>query len=722
MMTERRAPQAGDPVDGEQGVQLSLLQGFAAPASPPGSPRTAAVLPIAKVLLESPLPHLDRIFDYTVPAELDDQAKPGVRVKVRFGGRELDGFLTERAAEPGTGARLNPLLKVVSSQPVLSAQVLELAQAVAARFVGNTSDVLRVAVPPRMARVEKEFPLAAGGLPDPPDLPDPADPADPSKSAGAELAPVPEGVDRPGLLARYQNGADFLTHLADGGSPRAVLTSVQGYGPASWAAELASVLLTAHRAGRGAIAVLPDHKSLDRLQVALATLLPADEFARLSTDDGPTQRYRSFLRILHGRVRIVIGTRAAAYAPVHNLGLLCCWDDGNDLYIEQRAPYAHTREVLLLRARQESAALLLSAVARTPEAQRLINTGWAQPVYPERSMIRRLTPRVINTADSFEQERDPLVRAARLPHAAWRAAQEGLKSGPVLVQVGRAGYAPAVACQQCREPARCMHCRGPLAQADRSAQLSCRWCARGAGNWQCPHCSGRRLRIIAIGANRTAEELGRAFPSVPVISSAGDHIRTEVPDAPALVVATAGAEPVALGGYAAALLLDGDSMLSRETLRAGQETLRRWFNAAALVRPAKDGGQVVVTASQEAVVGSLIRWDPGGFAERELAERGELSLPPSLRVAALTGEQAGLTAFLHQAKLPDTVRVVGPAPVAPAAQETGSIERTEYRVLLFFSYAAGPDVTGTLRAVRAAAAAKKTTSPVQIRCDAVDVL
>ena len=65
---------------------------------------------------------------------------------------------------------------------------------------------------------------------------------------------------------------------------------------------------------------------------------------------------------------------------------------------------------------------------------------------------------------------------------------------------------------------------------------------------------------------------------------------------PALVVATPGAEPVAEGGYAAALLLDGWALLDRADLRASEETLRRWLAAAALVRPGGEGGRVVVMA------------------------------------------------------------------------------------------------------------------------------
>ncbi|MFJ7749362.1 primosomal protein N' [Arthrobacter sp. NPDC097144] len=692
--------------------QLSLLHGFVAPARSLGTQPTAPELPIARVLLDSPLPHLDRPFDYLVPADLDRDAVPGARVKVRFGGQELPGFIIERTAEADTSARLVPLGKVVSPQPVLAPQILQLAEAVAARYSGTVHDVLRVAVPPRAARVEKEFTPQARE----------------AAEAGADAPDGPEGSG-PNPWARYAHGPRFLTHLAAGHSPRAVLSSLGGYGPGAWPEEIAAAVQSTLLSGRGAVVVVPDAKDLARLETALAARIGAAAFVRLTADDGATPRYRAFLKVLHGDVQVVIGTRSAAYAPVRNLGLAVIWDDADDLHAEQRAPYQHVRDVLLLRAAAENTALLLASHSRSTEAQRLVASGWAASIAADRSTVRQLAPRVVSTADSFNMERDPLAARARIPHAAWKAAQDGLTRGPVLVQVARSGFSPALSCQECREPARCRACAGPLGLASRNGVPACRWCGRPEPRWSCGNCGGTRLRGSAAGAGRTAEELGRAFPSVTVISSAGDHVRAEVSDAPALVVATPGAEPVAAGGYAAAVLLDGNAMMSRESLRAGEETLRRWFSAAALVRPAGDKGLVVVTADDTSTVGHLLRWDPAGAAERELELRRALGLPPAVRYAELTGSREALSAFVPRLDLPPEARVVGPAPLedppgpAPVhrdGQLGGSGGR--YRTLLFFPYAAAPAVTAAMRAAKAAVSAKRTGDPVYIRVDGTDVL
>jgi len=705
--------------------QLSLLQGFPSSAAAAG-PALAARLPVAQVRLESSLPHLDRPFDYSVPAGLDTAAQPGVRVKVKFNGQELAGYLIDRVAESDAGHPLVPLHKVVSPVPVLTASVAELAGRVAARYAGSVSDVLRVAVPPRMAKLEKD--LAPDGVLDPALF------ADGGAEAGAGAA-IPAGLESSSWTS-YRNGPAFLQHLKAGESPRAVLSALQGYGPGGWPRLIAEAVAAVRLSGRGAVVVVPDYRDLDRVEAALLQLLPAGDVARLTADDGQTPRYRSFLRILSGAAGVAVGTRSAAYAPVHNLGLVVCWDDGDDLHIEQRAPYAHSREVLLLRAEQEGAACLLAGHTRSTETQRLVEAGWAWPVEADRAVVRRAVPRVLNTADSYELEHDPLARIARLPGAAWRAAKDGLERGPVLVQVARAGYAPSLACENCREPARCTACSGPLAIAGSSGSSAvpqCRWCSTPAPAWRCGTCNGVRLRRGATGALRTAEELGRAFPGKPVITSSGDRVLATVPDSKALVVATVGAEPVAAGGYAAALLLDGDSLLRRENLRAGEDAVRRWFNAAALVRPAGDGGLVVITADDAAGVGALLRWDPAGYARRELSLRQELQLPPAVRVASITGVRAAVEHFSQAVGQQlgaqgIVLRTAGPAPlvIAGATGQGGAPGKAagaeDVRTLLFIPYGHAPQVTKVLRAVKVAAAAKRTDDPVQLRLDGVDVL
>jgi len=370
------------------------------------------------------------------------------------------------------------------------------------------------------------------------------------------------------------------------------------------------------------------------------------------------------------------------FAPVHDLGLVVIWDDGDDLHAEPRAPYPHAREVLALRAHRAGAGALIGGFARTAEAARLIGTGWAAAITADRPTVRGCAPQVRAAGADAELARDEAARSARMPSLALRMARTGLTRGPVLVQVPRRGYVTAVACENCRAPARCPACGGPLALEGDGGPARCRWCGRADPGWRCPACGDPRLRALVTGAGRTAEELGRAFPGTPVVVSRGASVVEMVPRAPALVVATPGAEPRADGGYAAAVLLDGWVLLGRPSLRAAEEALRRWLNAAALVRPGASGGAVTVVAEAALpAVQALIRWDPVTHADRELAEREALRFPPAVRMAALSGPGRAVAELLAAAVLPPEADILGPIPLDGGAAGTDEQERaTEVKV------------------------------------------
>ncbi|MGH3345526.1 MAG: primosome assembly protein PriA, partial [Nocardioides sp.] len=116
----------------------------------------AATDPVARVLVDLPLAHLDRPFDYLVPAKHAEDAVPGSRVKVRFAGQDVDGFVLARAAASEHPGRLAPLRRVVSPEPVLAPEIVTLAGAIAERYADSRADVLRLAVPPRHAATEKQ--------------------------------------------------------------------------------------------------------------------------------------------------------------------------------------------------------------------------------------------------------------------------------------------------------------------------------------------------------------------------------------------------------------------------------------------------------------------------------------------------------------------------------------------------------------------------------------
>ncbi|WP_246623107.1 primosomal protein N' [Streptomyces malaysiensis] len=709
-----------DPAETSEGEQLALIRETVRKAKvPKAKPRTwrgaalAGELPVARVLVDKGPVHLDKLWDYAVPAEMDAEARPGVRVRVRFGagtgkvregrregGGLLDGYIIERVAESDYRGPLAALAQVVSPEPVLGPGLLALCRAVADRYAGSLADVLQLALPKRNARAE--------GEPSPPPLPPPEPPV-------------------PGSWARYSAGPGFLEALARGDRPRAVWTALPGpHWPREWATAVAATLAS----GRGALVVVPDGRTAERVDAALTEVLGGPgRHVLLTADLGPEERYRRWLAVSRGSIRAVVGTRAAMFAPVRDLGLVGIWDDGDRSHSDDRLPQPHARDVLLLRAVHEKTGFLLGDLGRTVEAAQLVENGWARPLEADRERVRAAAP-LIRTVDEGEVARDAEARAARLPTIAWQTVREALTRGPVLVQVPRRGYVPKLACERCREPARCAHCAGPLEARD-AEHLVCGWCGRDESAWHCRECGGVRLRASIVGARRTAEELGRAFPAVPVRTSGRDHVLTSVPDRPALVVSTPGAEPVAEGGYAAALLLDGWALLGRPDLRAGEDALRHWLEAASLVRGHGDesdgrGGTVVIMAEPTLrPVQALVRWDPAGYAARELAERSQLGFPPISRMAAVTGPAEAVAELIASARLPEGAETLGPVPLPRRPRAPAPPRRPAARRGLGARAAAGAPGQGStlaaaLKEAKARRLARGERDPA-VRVDPLDI-
>ena len=693
-------------------------------------------LPVARVAVDISLPHLDRPFDYLVPAGMDATAVPGCRVRVRFAGQLVDGYLLERAQTSEHEGRLARIERVTSPEPVLTPEIFGLSRAVADRYAGTLADVLRLAIPPRHATAEREA----------------------QPGSGPERGPAPLRPG-PGSWAGYPAGEAFLAGLAGGRPVRAAWSARPG---PDWPEEIAIAAVTTVSAGRGVVIVVPDARDLDRVDQALskqesAAAHEGPAHVCLSADLGPAERYRRWLAVRRGLVPVVAGTRSAMFAPVADLGLVVLWDDGDDLHAEPRAPYPNAREVLALRAHRTGAAALIGGFARTTEVTQLVAGGWARPLAAEPAGLRAQAPRVRAAPDEAELARDAAAMTARLPSLALRTARQALAgqdrdgrpsrpvasagpqpaspaaspapagavlAGPVLVQVPRRGYLAAVACGRCRAQARCAKCAGPLEVSGSHQVPDCRWCGALAADWTCGRCGSDQLRALVTGAGRTAEELGRAFPGMPVRTSGGSHVLATVPAEPALVIATPGAEPVASGGYAAALLLDGWALLGRPSLRAAEEALRRWLNAAALVRP---GAPVVVLAEAGIpAVQALLRWDPVTFSERELAERAELGFPPAVRMASVTGAPDAVADFVAAAGLPPRAEVLGPVPVEPPPARPGGAEpasgpELQERALIRIGRQDGLALARALHAAQATRSARKDSRSVRVQLDPAEL-
>ena len=579
----------------------------------------------ARVAIESPLPQLDRLFDYEIPEGVELRA--GCRVIVPFGNSSKTGFVIELAETTDWVGKVANVTEVVSPLAVLTPTIYALVRAVADRQGSSFGDVIGSAVPVRAVRSEKAW--LAG-------------------ERNAVTTPVP-ALNPPEV-------ANLAARIVE---PRNEI----------WLDELLALAAKQLSAGKSAIVSVPDFRDVERVVNRAGDLGLSDWVLDYSVE-GRTQSYEAFLAALDlANPRIVIGSRNALYAPV-DAGGIFIWDDGDQSHQDQQSPYASSREIALIRQRITGCQLVFLSHARSVEVQRLVEIG-----YLTESSSDFAKPNLSISDGDF-----------RVDSAAWLAIREGLKTGPVLVQVSSVGVAKSLYCKQCSTRAMCSNCNGPLWINNRG-ETKCRWCNAFALAAQCVSCKHSEFRYGKPGATRTVAEFGRSFPGAKVTEVTADQMKVSISDKPQIVVATPGIEPVATGGYAAVVILDAQDALARDTLKATEDAVRFWANAVSLL---SSQGRALIVGVVGELASKLGLWQIRELISDEYAERVGLSFPPAVRVLSATGSVENVRALRSELESVKTLQVLGESPA----------DNGEVRLLARFSYGAGAEVTGVVKSAQ----------------------
>lgn len=569
-------------------------------ASAPSGPR-ASVLPFAKVRVDTGVFHLDGLYDYSVPANLAEQIQIGVRVQLPFGGRETEGIIVERFTQPERAGEFKSITKVLSPHPIATLDSLHLFDAVAQRFAGNPWDVVRSAIPPRVAAIDKIF-------------------------------------------------ATDLEENKRSVKPKALKTEIVFHALAPFVAphiQLCNFIV--EQIDRGAVLVIaPDENDVDLIIQQLNTL--KIESLRLTASMPRDLRYLNFLKSMNSGSKVVVGTRSAVFAPVGDLATIIVYKESSLDHYEVRSPGWNSRDVALIRARQEKLQLILTGFSPSIEVGYQIENRKVKFAASKQSVdVKAFTP----------------SDGSLLPGRIFSSIRAALKSGPVLFLAPRKGYGNAVLCSHCKNISQC-ECGGRLAISSKGSFPRCVHCGKEDKAWKCAFCHRDKPYLAARGIDRAAEEISRAFPGYPVIVSAGDVIKREVDSKPSLVLATPGSQPLVKNGYSAVVVLDGMRFFAHTDLRSSERARELFLETAALI--SLKGSVLLVLDDAHPVVPSIARWNIAPVLKRELVDREEVGLPPFSTSAVLIMDQSsapqihgGLSKAIDQGRLPASTRMYGPA-------------------------------------------------------------
>ncbi len=526
---------------------------------------------VVNVWVDSGLSHLDGVYSYRCPTELIEKVSIGSRLKVPFNARSCEALVVEIIETNETIDHYKVIESVLGNVPVANTAMIEFYRAMSKYWASDPYSLIKFGIPSRVASVER--------------------------ITGAEPLKNSMKVN----VSKKTSQNYFMMH-----TPHK-------------SAYLEIVELALERMKHGStLLLLPDTKDIDRVLQILLGKKNDFEVIRLDSSLPRAQRYENYLKSSLNKGVLVIGNRSALFAPMVDLNSVIVGFEKSEQYFEKKHPYWNTRDSAFLRAQIENLNLYYTGYVPSSDMAQQI----------EKRNVKFITERANVTTTAFPQTQGELLPDRIIP-----AIRKALNQGAVLFLVPRKGYANALLCAKCRNIALCK-CGGRLLVAGQNADPMCSVCNTAVKNWQCSWCAGTTRYISARGIDRFHEEIGRAFPNIPIQLSSAPNILEEVAEKTKIVIATTGSIPGIFKEYSAVVLLEGQRFLAASSSRFEELVYESFFEAAAHV--SKKGNVFVVLDAFHPLVAAITKWNPGTLVRKILRENEEAFLPPFSSIAVLT--------------------------------------------------------------------------------------
>lgn len=565
----------------------------------------AQELPIAAVLVDTPVSHLEGVYDYLVPESLHASATIGTKAIVEFGNTTTEGLIVARKKSSDKQKNMKTITRLNSPSGLVSLSVIKHIEAVRDRFGGGIWNIIKSAIPARVIK-EESF-----------------------QRSSASSTNFPE-YDSP-RLRELVGRADY-DQIRNSKKIKWALSFPIGIKPELFLTEFIKVRAQINQV----LLIVPDEKDLTNYLAQLSKYF-GDEVIELGSHLSKNLRYRNYLKATFQSKRVIIASRSGAFTELESNSTVIVLSDLDESHYEQHAPGWNTRDVCLLR--DSSTSIVFASVSHSLEIARLVEIGWLESkIYENKSAIK-----IVSANDN---------------HSSILTIKKGLDQGNVLVSVSEKGYANLFLCTKCRNTANC-ECGGKLQIAAQPRIPSCYLCQKIYKNWQCIYCGDSRPFVIARGIDRTAEEIGRALPKKSILVSSGNKQLRNLPKGNHVVIATAGSEPNET--FASVVMLDGEKIFNRPSLRAEEMAKFSWFN---LLSKAKPSSEVFLSLpNHHPAVQAILRGQSRHGVSEDLINREKAKLPPFYRIAVVIGEKSEISKFSENLKSSYSFEVTGPTSI-----------------------------------------------------------
>ena len=623
---------------------------------------------VVGVLVEISAKAIDKVFEYSVPKELEESIKVGIRVLVPFGRMTLEGFVLEIKDSKSTEKDLKSIIDVVDKDIVLNKELLELGKVMRDNTLSTLISCYQVMLPKALKagstgnikydtyyrlndnysdykfndkqkeiiELVKNGPIIRKEL------------VDISLSSLNTLIKKEvlieerqehyrvsydkEIVEKKKLTPEQKNVVDSVIN----DNNIYLLYGVTGSGKTEVYMEIIEHYLNL---GKTSIVLVPEI-SLTPQMIARFEERFGKKIAAIHSGLSDGEKYDEYRRIARGEASIVIGARSAIFAPLDNIGIIIIDEEHSDSYKQSDpSPRYHARDIAILRSKYHNCSVLLGSATPSLESMARAEKG----VYKLLSLPHRINGKDLPSVNIIDMNKEIRKVKGHFSNELVEAIRERLeKSEQVILLLNRRGYSSFVTCKNCGYTFKCPNCDITLTYHKSSNTLRCHYCGHGEKVFDtCPECKEKSLNNLGVGTQKIEEELNKLFPNSRVLrmdfdttSKKGMHEKMIESFRNHEYDILLGTQMVAKGldfsNVTLVGVINADTSLNIPDFRSSENTFSLLSQVAGRSgRSSKTGSVIIQTFNPEHYAISLCKnHDYLSFYKQEMMIRRDLKYPP----------------------------------------------------------------------------------------------
>ena len=626
---------------------------------------------IAKVLVEINNINVDKTFDYIVPFEYIEKIKIGMRVKVPFASRELEGFVLDLVNSVDDNYELKEIISIVDAEPILNNELLHLGKFMSKKYFSTLISCYQTMLPKALKaqnrtninkKMIKYVELCSNSFPK----------LKPNQEKIVEYLRmngkvkkeevnkisvsgvntlIKNGIIIESLIEEYRLVTKDINKeketfkltveqqeaknkiLSQTQSSVFLLHGVTGSGKTVVYMEIVEEML---KRGKDSIFLVPEISLTPQMVYHFKSRF-GDEVAVLHSRLSEGEKYDEYRKIVEGKVHIVVGARSAVFAPFKNLGAIIIDEEHTTSYKQDNNPKYSAIEIAIERAKNNNAIVILGSATPSLETYARSIKGLYTLVELKHRVNTNNLPLVEIVDMSKEKHRGSIFSSRLITEVNKRLE----KHEQIILLLNRRGYSSFITCSNCGYTAKCPHCDITLTYHKTSNTLRCHYCGYADKmNDICPSCGEKAIKTLGTGTEKVEEEIKKVFNArvirmdLDTTSKKGSHEKIITAFKNHEYDILLGTQMIAKGldfsNVTLVGVINADTSLMIPNYRSNEYTFQLLMQTAGRSgRGEKKGSVIIQTFNPEHYAITLAsKHDYIDFFKQEMEVRRKLSYPP----------------------------------------------------------------------------------------------